>query len=62
MCAAHAKPSRYALSKRSSTYVQVGQLHNSATARYTLSQGGAGATPNVGKEQLGLMVALRHVF
>jgi hypothetical protein len=39
----------------------VGQLHNSATARYTLSQGGAGATPNVGKEQLGLMAGLRHI-
>ncbi|WP_186157687.1 porin, partial [Burkholderia gladioli] len=38
----------YLLSKRSSVYLQSGYVFNSARARYTLSQGGPGATPNAG--------------
>ncbi|HEX8405280.1 MAG TPA: porin [Duganella sp.] len=52
----------YHLSKRTTTYVQAGYLRNSDSSRYTLSQGGAGATPNAGKNQLGLMLGVRHAF
>ncbi|WP_028311308.1 porin [Derxia gummosa] len=52
----------YALSKRSSVYLQTGYLDNSALAQYSVSGGGAGSTPNAGKNQLGTMVGLRHFF
>ncbi|NIF90618.1 porin [Burkholderia sp. Cy-637] len=52
----------YLLSKRSSVYLQSGYVFNSARARYTLSQGGPGATPNAGVGQLGIMAGIRHSF
>lgn len=50
------------LSRRSAVYLQTGYLFNSARAAYTLSQGGAGASPNVGVNQLGVMAGVRHTF
>jgi predicted porin len=52
----------YLLSKRTAVYLQGGYLFNSAHASYTLSQGGPGATPGAGMNQLGFMVGLRHSF
>nr|WP_245964719.1 porin [Trinickia dinghuensis] len=52
----------YLLSKATSVYLQTAYLFNSAKAKYTLSQGGPGATPAAGAGQLGLMVGLRHSF
>lgn len=52
----------YLLSKQTSVYLQSGYLFNSAKARYTLSQGGAGATPGAGMGQLGVMAGIRHLF
>jgi predicted porin len=52
----------YLFSKRTAVYLQGGYLLNSAHASYTLSQGGPGATPGMGMNQLGLMVGLRHSF
>jgi predicted porin len=50
------------LSRRSAVYLQSGYLFNSAHAAYTLSQGGAGASPNAGVNQLGVMAGVRHTF
>lgn len=50
------------LSRRSAVYLQTGYLFNSARAAYTLSQGGAGASPNAGVNQLGVMAGVRHTF
>ncbi|WP_414449667.1 porin [Burkholderia sp. 22PA0099] len=52
----------YLLSKQSSVYLQTGYVFNSAKARYTLSQGGPGTTPNAGVGQLGVMAGIRHNF
>jgi len=52
----------YLLSKRTAVYLQSGYVFNSAKARYTLSQGGPGTTPNAGVSQLGVMAGIRHSF
>ncbi|SAL67777.1 porin [Caballeronia humi] len=52
----------YLLSKRTGVYLQSGYVFNSAKARYTLSQGGPGTTPNAGVGQLGVMAGIRHSF
>lgn len=52
----------YALSKRTSVYLQTAYLSNSAQAAYTLSQGGAGASPGKGMNQWGTMIGMRHAF
>lgn len=52
----------YALSKRTSLYLQTAYLSNSAQAAYTLSQGGAGASPGRGMNQWGTMIGMRHAF
>ncbi|SAK93857.1 porin [Caballeronia hypogeia] len=52
----------YLLSKRTAVYLQSGYIFNSAKARYTLSQGGPGTTPNAGVSQLGVMAGIRHAF
>ncbi len=52
----------YLLSKASAVYLQTGYLFNSAKAKYTLSQGGPGATPGAGMGQLGVMAGIRHNF
>lgn len=52
----------YALSKRTSVYLQTAYLMNSAQAAYTLSQGGAGASPGKGMNQWGSMIGVRHAF
>jgi predicted porin len=52
----------YLLSKRTGVYLQSGYVFNSAKARYTLSQGGPGTTPNAGVGQLGVMAGIRHAF
>jgi len=52
----------YLLSKRTGVYLQSGYVFNSAKARYTLSQGGPGTTPNAGVGQLGVMAGIRHTF
>ncbi|MCX4176972.1 MULTISPECIES: porin [Paraburkholderia] len=52
----------YLLSKQSAVYTQVAYLGNSAHARYSVSSGGAGATPGAGMGQTGAMVGLRHLF
>jgi predicted porin len=52
----------YALSRGTTLHLQCGHLANGAGARYTLSQGGAGTTPNAGSAQTGVMLGLRHVF
>ncbi|MGH8781633.1 porin [Paraburkholderia sp.] len=52
----------YLLSKSTAVYLQTGYLFNSAKAKYTLSQGGPGATPAAGVGQLGVMAGIRHSF
>lgn len=52
----------YLLSKATGVYLQSGYVFNSAQARYTLSQGGPGTTPNAGLGQLGVMAGIRHSF
>jgi len=52
----------YALSRRSSVYLQMGYLDNSALGQYSVSGGGAGTTPLAGKNQLGTMIGMRHYF
>ncbi|MDN8037062.1 porin [Burkholderia vietnamiensis] len=52
----------YLLSKASAVYAQVGYLGNSAHARYSVSSGGAGATPAAGSNQTGVMLGIRHLF
>jgi predicted porin len=52
----------YSFSKRTAVYWQGGYLFNSAQAAYTISQGGPGATPGKGMNQLGMMVGIRHSF
>ena len=52
----------YLLSKATAVYLQSGYLFNSAKAKYTLSQGGPGATPAAGIGQLGVMAGIRHSF
>ncbi|WP_302057128.1 porin [Paraburkholderia sp. CNPSo 3281] len=54
--------STYLLSKRSAVYLQGGYLANSAHAAYTISQGGAGASPGAGMSQLGVMAGIRQMF
>ncbi|WP_043284756.1 porin [Paraburkholderia oxyphila] len=54
--------STYLLSKRSAVYLQGGYLANSTHAAYTLSQGGAGASPGAGMSQLGVMAGIRQMF
>jgi predicted porin len=51
----------YAFSKRTAVYGQAGYLFNSPHATFELSQA-PGATPEMGTNQLGLMVGLRHAF
>jgi predicted porin len=52
----------YSFSKRTAVYWQGGYLFNSAHAAYSISQGGPGATPGAGMNQLGMMVGIRHSF
>jgi predicted porin len=52
----------YLLSKATAVYTQVGYLANSAHARYSVSSGGAGATPAAGANQTGVMLGMRHLF
>ncbi|RKT22865.1 putative porin [Paraburkholderia sp. RAU2J] len=52
----------YLLSKATAVYAQVGYLGNSAHARYSVSSGGAGATPAAGSNQTGVMLGVRHLF
>lgn len=53
---------QYLLSKATAVYAQVGYLGNSAHARYSVSSGGAGATPAAGSNQTGVMLGVRHLF
>ncbi len=52
----------YSLSKRTAVYAQAAYLMNSANARYTVSVGGPGATPNAGVNQLAAMLGIRTLF
>ncbi|WP_250516286.1 porin [Caballeronia sp. INDeC2] len=52
----------YFLSKRTLAYVQAAYLMNSTRAAYTVSTGGAGATPGTGMNQFGAMAGLQHSF
>ncbi|WP_213309332.1 porin [Paraburkholderia sacchari] len=52
----------YFLSKATIAYAQLGYLSNSARARYSVSAGGAGATPPAGSNQTGVMIGVRHNF
>jgi predicted porin len=52
----------YALSKRTTVYLQGAFLENSRHAAYTLSSGGGGTTPGAGMNQTGVMVGIRETF
>lgn len=53
---------KYALSKRTSTYISAGYMQNKGLARLSAAGGTAGAGPTPGVNQTSVMVGVRHNF
>jgi len=52
----------YALSKRSSVYATVGYIENRGSLALSVDSAATGAAPTTGRNQLGTMVGIKHVF
>jgi len=53
---------KYALSKRTSTYVSVGYMQNKGNANLAAAGGAVNTNPARGQSQTSVMVGLRHDF
>ncbi|WP_397474606.1 porin [Pusillimonas sp.] len=53
---------RYALSKRTTTYLSTAYVRNKGDANVSASSGSQGASPDFGASQTAVMVGLRHSF
>ncbi len=52
----------YSLSKRTATYVSLGNISNAGALALSVSNGQAGGAPNAGSGQTGIAVGIRHSF